>query len=1086
MIIALAICLQAGAPRALEPDAPVIRLDEIGIYAAGYAYRGQPERRLPDGWSGPFEEKTGVALQPAGEVAGRPSFLQHCPWRGGTGIAFQEFAFRMPRVRRIILRGATAMRPDVEGKSDGATFRVKANGRGLLDEHRTDAVWRPFEFDLTDSAGGLLVLRFETDPGPKNNASWDFSLWGGRELVLEGFEARPAARPDPPPVDLSRLWPVRDGGMVPPSGFQGSVAKGLRGDAATFRYEGADGILEYRWRRPRKPDDPAFGDLRLVARMKGDAAVEVPLAGAASIEWVRQAEPLESRWEDGPDAVACVRRFAVGGDEATVRVSGRMSGKSLVLDVSCDRPMVKTLDAGVWGPVMRRRRIPVPYYSGQVDYFPSENLFAGAFLDWTASAASSHDHTRAHYGAFTDGGRNALRERVVFTAAWHVAEVFPNIPNPPSPWIPRVGGRTVLDIWGGRFEDVAKGFESLHEHGIHEAVALIHVWQRSGYDNALPMHLPAQAGLGGEEGMKVLVSTGSRLGYYVALHENYVDYYPNYDRFDENEIALDSRGNRVPAWYNPATKIQSFAVRPDAILPLARTQSPEIHRRYGTNACYLDVHSAVPPWFHVDFRAGSEGAGTFRRVWGVHRELFEYERRIHGGPVFGEGNNHWYWSGLLDGAEAQFGQGWPTGQGMSAPLMVDFDLLKIHPLQVNHGMGYYERWWSRAEWGGVPPMVVLDQYRMQEAAFGHAGFLGGAVWNSVPAAWLEHHLLSPVAARYAAARPVEIAYWAGGRWVDGTAAAKRGRWDAVRVCYENGLEVAANAAEAPLRMGEHTLPRFGWLARGAGVTAWTALREGVVADYAETAGSVFANARNAAHWNVGGPRRVRPEVGEFAAAGPRSFRVSYRWRVDDALPGDYVCFVHFGTGGKIRFQQDHGLAAPTSRWRRGSVVADGPYDVRVPDGVEDGDYEWTIGLYSPGGGARVPLEGKDDGQGRIRLGVLRLREGGRSVSFEPEKDRGEGRMEWYRRHLNEAGRPVDFGTVRTDGSALVRREADGWTLLALPRDGAFLVELAAARFGRPAEVRCEGGAAATVAPELRGDRWRLPLNGSRWYRWKAR
>ncbi len=382
------------------------------------------------------------------------------------------------------------------------------------------------------------------------------------------------------------------------------------------------------------------------------------------------------------------RTFRVGRDIATLYVMGHLVGKSLVLDVKCDRPVLTMFDAGGWGPALRRQQGAVPYYSGQIFYLPAENLFVNAFLDWTASSASWHENTQAHYGALTDGRRLDLEERVVYTAAWHLAETLPNIPNPPSPYRKQIGDRIVLDIWGGRYTDIAKHLERLSDYGITHCIALIHDWQRSGYDNALPMHLPAAADKGGDEGMKTLVATGIRLGYLVALHENYVDYYPNYDFFDENDIALDSQGRKQLAWYNPGTKIQSFAEKPNAILRLATTQSPEIHRRYGTNADYLDVHSAVPLWFHVDYRAGEEGSGMFRRVWDVHRQLWQYERKTHDGPVFGEGNNHWYWSGCLDGVEAQFGSGWPANAGLSAPLMVDFDLLKIHPLQFNHGMGY--------------------------------------------------------------------------------------------------------------------------------------------------------------------------------------------------------------------------------------------------------------------------------------------------------------------------------------------------------------------------------------------------------------
>ena len=266
------------------------------------------------------------------------------------------------------------------------------------------------------------------------------------------------------------------------------------------------------------------------------------------------------------------------------------------------------------------------------------------------------------------------------------------------------------------------------------------------------------------------------------------------------------------------TRIQSFAVKPDAILRLAATQSPEIHRRYNTLADYLDVHSAVPPWFHVDDRAGETGAGQFSRVWDVHRQLWAYERDTHNGPVFGEGYNHWYWSGCLDGVEAQFGSGWPGNGGFTAPLAVDFDLLKIHPLQFNHGMGYYSRWWPsesyQTNWAGPAPMVVLDRYRMQEVAYGHAGFLDSSVYANIPLAWLEHHLLSPVTARYALARPQEILYETHGAWVDATAAAKlddAGVWNRVRVRYENGLVVTANGASNILAAGS-------WLLTGANVT----------------------------------------------------------------------------------------------------------------------------------------------------------------------------------------------------------------------------------------------------------------------------
>ena len=597
-----------------------------------------------------------------------------------------------------------------------------------------------------------------------------------------------------------------------------------------------------------------FGRIVMTASRNGLNPVRVPLAGSAQVIWSSSARALEDRWDTASEDPVLIRTFTIGDVTATVRIKGALVGKSLVLETQADRPLARLFDSGTWGPVMRRRIIPVPYDSDRVAYLAAEGLFVSTGFDWTVSGATNLDGSRAVYTPLTDGSRNALRERVVFTAAWNLDEVLPNIPNPPSPFLSMLSSRIVLDIWGGQYTDIASKLEALSGYGVNHCVAIIHDWQRSGYDNALPTHLPAAADKGGDEAMKTLVETGKRLGHVVALHENYVDYYPNYDHFRDVDIALDPTGKRQNAWYNPGTKIQSFAVKPNAILPLAATQSAEIHRRYGTNACYLDVHSAVPPWFHVDQRAGEEGAGAFHRVWEVHRKLWDYERKTHSGPVFGEGNNHWYWSGCLDGVEAQFGSGWPGEAGREAPLMVDFDLLKIHPLQLNHGMGYYERWWGKPTWGAIPPMVVLDQYRMQEVAFGHAGFLAASTWSVIPLAWLEHHLLTPVMARFATASPVAIHYDLGGTWVDASVAAQSDEntkvWQRVRVRYDNGLTITANQAHEDLRVGNHRLGQYGWVAEGAGVTAWTARRDGLIADYAETADSVFANARAARDWNL--------------------------------------------------------------------------------------------------------------------------------------------------------------------------------------------------------------------------------------------
>lgn len=1106
VLVAAASACGAAGP-ALAPDAAVMKLNEIASYEVGYAYRGKPEKQYPLGWTGHFEPSTGVACHSEGEVAGKNAWLLHCPWIGGTGISFQRFTFKLPDVPRIELRGFTAMGADSIGKSDGATFRVFADKQKLLEVNRADAQWQPFNIDLTQYAGKTVTIRFESDPGPKDDSGWDFSLWGDRELILEGYHPKPVTRPNPPKLDLTKML-SRKGTVAPPSGFQGKSSIKVAGDKAILTYSGPDGTLEYTWNRPNSADGPFFGEITLRARMKGDKPVETRLTGA-NVEWTAPAKLTAVDWLRGSDSVTCVREVEAGGESATVALMARIVNKSLVFDIACDKPVIKSFDAGTWLPSLRRIPVPAPYYSGQVSYLPTENLFVNAFLDWTASSASSLDGARANYGALTDGSRILLRERVVYTAAWHLAEALPSIPNPPSAYLRQVGEKVTLDVWGGTFDEIAGKLEALHGLGLDKCIVLIHNWQRSGYDNALPMHYPANAGLGGDEAMKRLVTTAKRLGYLIALHENYVDYYPNFDSYDPNDISLTSEGKPENAWFNAGTGIQSFAEKPNSILKFAGQQSPEIHRRYGTNADYLDVHSAVPPWFHVDFRAGEQGAGMFSRVWDVHRELYAFERKTHAGPVFGEGNCHWYWSGLLDGVEAQPGSGWASQQGTSAPLAVDFDLLRIHPLQANQGMGYYERWGSTIGWGRVPPLALLDQYRMQEMAYGHSGFLGSTTWSTEPLAWLEHHLTTPVSARFADANPTSISYEFNGKWLDSTAAAKAGVWDRVEVRYSNGLTVTANNSDKPMTVDGHTLPKHGWLARGAGVTAYTALVGGTVktgksdltllpdsplvalftgrlVDYAETESSVFANARNALDWDMLCPRRIKPEVSGLSTI-ERTFKVTYTWLVNSKLAKDYLCFVHFDDPSKpeakrIRFQQDHPLATPTSQWKLNSKVYDGPYTIRLPDDLPDGDYTWNIGLHLPSEG-RLALSGVNDGTNRIRLGVLKVRDKGNSIRF--EREGAPEPLTVFREGGADPFLPVDFGPIRTDGSVFVRRDGGDWVLRAWPRDADRVVELSEKRFPMPKIITCVGGPAPTVTPKLTGSFWRLPLCGAKEYRWNA-
>lgn len=1081
MVVAALLGAIAQADLLVKPIQKVTRLDDIGLYRVGCTYLDGHKVDFPIGWQGDFDDTSGVACRPFGSQNGRNATLLHCPWRGGTGVTIQEYLVALPKGRRAVLSGAIAMGTNCVGKSDGARFRIIMNGRVALDELRKDDAWKPFKIDLPSGEGRPVSVRFETSPGPANDPSFDYSLWGDRQLTVEGLPEQPTIKSSKAPP-LASASAMASGEVAPIDGEVGKATVSLTDRTAAFVWKGVVGTFRYQWTPSKSDNDGALGTASLVSNLG-----TTPLASGARIKWIAEPHLVGSEVARKGDRVTARQTYRVANQIAHLTIAASLVRRSLVFEVTCDKPLIESFDGGSWGPAMFRKQVSVPYYTGQVTYLPAENLFVNSFLDWTQSNASNQDGTSASYFPLTDGARNTLHDRVVFAASEHVVGAFPAIPNKPSPFIRELGGRMVLDIWGGQFRDISNGLTQLADYGIRDGVAIIHDWQRSGYDNALPAHYPAAANYGGEDAMRGLVQTGKWLGYRVALHENYVDYYPNYERFSEADVSLDSSGKRVLAWYQPGTKIQSFAVQPNATLRLAGEQSPEIHKRYETNANYLDVHSAVPPWFHVDYRAGELGAGRFSRVFQAHRDLWAYERTTHGGPVFGEGNTHWFWSGLLDGVEAQFGSGWPWAQGLSAPLMVDFDLMRMHPLIASHGMGYYERWWDNQTWGTLPPISVLDQYRTQEVVYGHAPFLGGAVWNRLPYAWMESNLVSPVAAAYAGQHVANIEYLVAGKWVDADTAAKLGEWQTVRVTYANGLVVIGNCSGSTFGVAGVTLPKHSWAASGAGITAWSGQKAGKWADYVETATSVFANARNAAFWNLSGLTDVTPAAVGFQQVGARRFRIGVHWNVKEAIRGDYRVFMHYSQPNKeladegIKFQSDFLPSVPTSLWKPGSRHADGPFDVQVPAGLPDGDYRVGVGLWREGE-SRLPIRGVSDSYGRIQLGVLRVRQNGEVIAFVPELGSDADRLKLYAEHLNPGGPVIDFGTIKTNGSVRVRREGNEWVLQTYPRGASFTLLLSSKRFGLQSVVKASGNNLPVACVD---GYWRFKMNGAATYRWEV-
>ncbi len=1067
-------------------------LADIGLYRVGWQSYGREAVAMPPSWTGHFDAATGISYAKWGRVLGRDALLLHSPWRVAPGRMWVEYTLALPGTTPLALSFGIAMGPDVAqpDKSDGVTFScaLEAGGkeRELMRAQHAAATWRDYAFDLSAHAGTTVVLRLQVEPGPANNAGWDYSFFGdaaisagdaqvsrvellARLTGTRAYKSVAKARASSPAGGASTQG--ARSGIVPPNFLPWRNSIAAEGSSWRFTYEGDDCLLVYTYTPATgtlddfvvqvdggRPFTPARGGGVTLELREGGKIEELPARGGAAVRVAQDGDALQVVWE-----------YPTKGAPVRIAWTFGIAGKALTVAAECATPVVNGFSLGEAAAPLRTT-FNVPYLAGVVAYLPADGVFACRYLDWTCSNSSMCPQGASVYDRMTDGARNTLLERGYIAVSPDVGEVLPSIPHPPSPYLALLGPRIMLDIWGhheNTYAGDAAKLRELKDHGVDHVAIIQHCWQRYGYDVKLPDHIPADPSYGGEEGMRAFGKAANECGYIWSLHENYIDLYPDAPSYDPAARVLTAEGKPSPAWYNPGTRVQSFGLKCTRALAFARQNSPEIHRRYGTTAAYLDVHTCVPPWHQLDHEAGQPMSAMARAKVKFDTELFQFERDTHAGPLFGEGANHFYWAGRCDGVEAQV-----AGGEDHAPFL-DFDLREIHPRMVNHGMGYYERWYRRgyeAQWGvDAGSVAQLDKYRAMEVAYGHAGFLGNLLVHNVNAVVREHHLMHPVQRLYGDSRVTEIGYEIDGRFVTASAALVAGDTWRQRVRYESGLTVWVNWRAEPWRVEGRVLPQWGFLARGPATEVATELRNGLVCDYAECPQYVFADART---WfdlpYVRGNTAVEPRLKEFAYLGGNRVRVTYEWIVGQTFERDYNCFVHavnpLSAGSdRIVFQQDHGLPVPTSAWQQGSTIVDGPHE--FPVSGEFDAYDLVIGLFK---GARVRLQGYDAGGDRILIARLKLaRDGGKITNIACERvtpDMLPPRttpVTDFAAHRNPEGTWIDFGKVATDGSAKIERTSGGLVIFPYPREKRFRVSVALPAGADPARVQIRARAAGT-------------------------
>jgi hypothetical protein len=850
----------------------------------------------------------------------------------------------------------------------------------------------------------------------------------------------------------------------------------------------ASETVQYQWIAPDLGSLYSIGSV-VITDSVGGASPQGQITLPSKIDWVGPSQSLQSVVYQTSGAPSVTLTYGNSAGTTHLTLSPVVDGQFGGIRFAADKATLQDIYLGQVPSTLPTRPISVPYYSQPVSYLSSLDLFENSYFDPFGSHAtmiSTSGGQETYYGPNQTGTRNILKEIWKVSVSKDIVSVLPYPEHPASPYMAAVSGRMVLDIRNQTpFATIASRLTDLANYGVKNCIAIIGSWQRFGYDDGLPSQFPASTSLGGDTDMHAISSAANTASCMFALHENYTDDYPDSPGYSAADTMRNVDGTQMLAWLNPVTHLQSFAIKPNLFIANAKTQSAAIHQTYGTNASFIDVNSSATPWWRSDEDPAAYGNGSFSTYRDASIGLWAYERSVENGPVFGEGKYHWFWSGLLDGVEAQFGAESTTiTNGLAAPLFVDFDLTRIHPLQVNYGMGYYNRW------SGVPitSTVALDAYRMQEVIYGHAPYLADGLWSSVPRALLEQSLVSPTAARYALQTPSAITYMVNGIWSDASNAAKAGDFSLSQVSYPNGDQIVASSRTSSVAWNSIVIPQYGWAALGTNYRAYTALVGGQIADYSQTPLAIYANARNQGDL-ISENTVATPGMFSFKQTARRTLQMQLSWDVNKPDPTiHYQEFVHFVSSQTPTGSNDlsgatgGALSVPSESWTTGERVVDNILTYTLPSAMTDGTYQVRVGLYS--GAQRAVLYGNNDGNLRYNVGTITVSNNGATLAFTatpifigaPDP------------RLNSSGTVVDFGAVRTDGMVFLQQQVQGGAnklqLSSYPRSRDVVVQFAASVVPLPSSLSCDNGD-VLVPSRVDQKYWQVDLRGRKYCSWSG-
>lgn len=771
----------------------------------------------------------------------RSVIAMHPPWsKGLVGTVAVEYPLALPPEGPITLRFANAMRPD--GQSDGVTFRVRVApldntdltlGTVVFQRHVDAKSWKPAEVDLSRFAGQTIRLQLEAHPGPRNNTGWDRCFWAEPTLVTgtptpprkfppqstKGSELLGESRVGNAAFEM-RFWPgtrgmldavigITDGKKtVHMNGFEITVLQGrLDQPGCSLRLE--------KIRREEVPNGVQYRH-----------SFNSPFGSFDFVGWL------------GVEHEVLRARFAIENQPPD-----RPWSRVQIEDVAIRSwsHSIERVYAGPGNVVVKPEAYKLPFDGHRLSTsFVGYDFEDGFSLIEASDAPPMHlDIRPANRHASLHTSDAQTRTLIPANSVWEGVKRWRHVNGTSAAGgVRQLAGRFVFDLWGGNYAASAVDLRKAFQYGLTDSMVVWHNWQRWGYDYRLPEIYPPNPQFGTPDELKSLIDTCRQAGVLLALHDNYIDYYPDAKGFSyEKKIAFHPDGTPVRAWLNEWRGAQSYRYRSDCIEPILKKNLGIISRELTPTAYFIDVWSSARPYPYWTAGGDYYSAVYTRDTWG---QLFAWIRQHLGNdaPQVSE-SGHDQLIGWLDGAQAnhlRVGKRLPGRYEWSvwdwncadAERIVWFDAAH-HDRFVLHGAGYEQRYVA-----GLDKHLhgmYSDDYIVTEVLTGHPAMASRPFDRDVVRKyWLTHDVQRALALR--TLKGVEFA--------DNDIHRQHVRWS-------GSGHVWVNRGTTDWQTAGVNLPQYGFLARisdgESDVVAAIERRDGVIVERSESPTACYFNAR---------------------------------------------------------------------------------------------------------------------------------------------------------------------------------------------------------------------------------------------------